>query len=66
MYFAGIKLDFPQVSVIFSISGKELGIKKILFPVDKIFPSLVGMKNWLRNMSQLKKKLHSRQQLTAV
>ena len=28
MYFAGIKLDFPQVSVIFSISGKRTWNKK--------------------------------------
>ena len=35
MYFAGIKLEFLQVSVIFSISGKRTWNKKILFLVDK-------------------------------
>ena len=30
-----LKFDFPQISVIFSISRKKLGIKKVLFPADK-------------------------------
>ena len=30
-----LKSDFPQISVIFSISRKKLGIKKALFPADK-------------------------------
>ena len=30
-----LKLDFPQISVIFSISRKKTWNKKILFPVDQ-------------------------------
>ena len=34
-YGSSLKFDLPKISVIFSISRKKLGIKKILFPVDK-------------------------------
>ena len=30
-----LKFDFTQISVIFSIRRKKLGIKKVVFPVDK-------------------------------
>ena len=30
-----LKLDFPQISVIFSISRKKTWNKKMLFPVDQ-------------------------------
>ena len=55
-----LKFDFPQISVIFSSSRKKLGIKKILFPVDKklVFTSWnEKMRDALKNMFQLKKKL---------
>ena len=34
-YVSSLKFDFPQISVILSISRKDYEIKKILFPVDK-------------------------------
>ena len=34
-YGLSLKFDFPQISVIFSISRKKTWNKKTLFPVDK-------------------------------
>ena len=34
-YGSSLKFDFPQISVIFSISRKKLEIKKKLFPLHK-------------------------------
>ena len=56
-YGPSLKFDFPQISVKISIRRKKLGIKKILFPVDKNSFSIAGMKDWLQIMFQLKKKL---------
>ena len=56
-YGSSLKFDFPQISVIFSVSRKKLGIKKYCFQQTKNSFSLAGMKNRLKNMFQLKKKL---------
>ena len=56
-YGSSLKIGFPQISVIFSISRKILGIKKILFPVDKKLASTCRNKDWQKNMFQLKEKL---------
>ena len=34
-YGSSLKFGFPQISVLFSVSRKKLGMKKTLFPVDK-------------------------------
>ena len=56
-YGSPLKFDFPQISVIHSISRKKTWNEKILFPVDKNSFALARMKDWLKNMCQLKKEL---------
>ena len=58
-YGSPLKFDFPQISVIHSINRKKTWNEKILFLVDKNSFALARMKDWLKNMCQLKKKLLS-------
>ena len=56
-YGSSLKFDLPQISIIFSISSKKLGMKKYCFQQANNSISLAGMKDWLKNMFQLKEKL---------
>ena len=52
-----LKIDFPWISIIVFTSRKKLGIKKILFLVDKNSFPLAWMKDLLKNIFQLKSNL---------
>ena len=63
---AFLKFDFSQISAIFSISRKKIGMKKYCLQQTKISCSIALIKDWLKNMFHLKKNCFHWQQLTAV
>ena len=56
-YISSLKIDCSQVSIIVSILRKKLGIKQYGFQWTKIFFPLAEVKDWVKNMFQLKTEL---------